>query len=123
MTDCICWYSQGLCTAHPSNAPRPTPPEPARTGCTWCRQWEATHPGRKCHLHEDAPRPTPPEPDEAERADLARLRAQLAEAREVIRSVEWAALVQGRDACPDCYQVRPDDHAPDCRLAAVLENS
>lgn len=89
MTDCICWYSQGLCTAHPSNAPRPTPPEP----------------------------------DEAERADLARLRAQLAEAREVIRSVEWAALVQGRDACPDCYQVRPDDHAPDCRLAAVLENS
>lgn len=92
MTDCICWYSQGLCTAHPSNAPRPTPPEP----------------------------------DEAERAEVARLRAQLAEAREVLRSVEWHGCVHhdgnSYPACLVCGEYHPD-HAPDCRLAAVLENS
>ena len=100
MTDCICWYSQGLCTAHPSNAPRPTPPEP----------------------------------DEAERAEVARLRAQLAEAREVLRSVEWDSLrwdaLTGREQGGYCVVCGGEDprldgtgHAADCLLAAVLENS
>lgn len=78
MTDCICWYSQGLCTAHPSDAPRPTPPEPAAPdeACPWCQQWAAI--GEQCEackaagyppFRDAAPAPEPaapaPEPDEA----------------------------------------------------------
>lgn len=57
------------------------------------------------------------------RADLARLRAQLAEAREVLRSVEWHGCVHhdgnSYPACLVCGKYHPD-HAPDGRLAAQI---
>lgn len=56
------------------------------------------------------------------------LEAKLAEAREVLRSVEWVSFEEGYEPrCPYClgerYDPKATRHAPDCRLAAVLENS
>ena len=72
--------------------------------------------------------------DDTLRADVARLRAQLAEAREVLQSVEWDSLrwdaLTGREQGGYCVVCGGEDprldgtgHAPDCRLAAALENS
>lgn len=65
------------------------------------------------------------------------LRAQLAEAREVLRSAQWSSVVWSGEtawmACPSCERIDPSrtrgmpeslrplvGHAPDCRLANVL---
>ena len=60
---------------------------------------------------------------EKARADQAE--AALAEARAVLREVEWAVettVVGGQPdlACPSCGRNRLQGHAPDCRLAKVL---
>jgi len=54
--------------------------------------------------------------------------ARLAEARKVLRSVEWhGSRWVGSETCPECSRERmsypkdpPAGHAPDCRLRAVL---
>lgn len=47
--------------------------------------------------------------------------AQLAECRQVLRDVEWAAVVGGIGTCPSCGRLhRFPSHAPDCRLAKAL---
>lgn len=70
-------------------------------------------------------------------AEADRLRAQLAEAREVLRSAQWSSVVWSGEtawmACPSCERIDPSrtrgmpeslrplvGHAPDCRLANVL---
>lgn len=78
--ECICSFSPGLCTAHPTDAP----PVDWRT-----------------------------------RALAAE--AKLAEARSVLRSVEWSSEEVARDRCPACDGYRDAGHAPDCRLRAVLD--
>lgn len=58
-------------------------------------------------------------------AEESRLRekaeAQLTEAREVLRLVEW--MPRGTDAaprCPVCHAFEVKGHAPDCRLDKAL---
>jgi len=56
--------------------------------------------------------------DAEARAEAAE--ARLAEAREVLRSVEWASCETCCDCCPFCGCFVHKGHAPDCRLRAVL---
>jgi len=54
------------------------------------------------------------------------LLAELREAREVLGEVQWENTCEGEGfhdghtQCPSCFRDRPDGHAPDCRLAALL---
>lgn len=60
------------------------------------------------------------------RAEVTRLTRELEEARSVLREVEWTGY-EGEEGflserCPSCEApARGAKHAPDCRLAAVLE--
>lgn len=56
--------------------------------------------------------------------ELERVRAELAQAREVLRNVEWTP---NRDTygdpmieCPECWREHHEGHAPDCALSAAL---
>ena len=57
---------------------------------------------------------------------IERLRAELAQAREVLRNVEWVpdhipyATQPDYHRCPDCWSERREGHAPDCALSAAL---
>jgi hypothetical protein len=52
---------------------------------------------------------------------ISALEAQLAEAKAVLKLVEWNA--GDTPLCPACARPRTFGHAPDCRLAKVLENA
>lgn len=52
---------------------------------------------------------------------LRRLGRELAEAKAVLRVVEWFGETPVSSAfCPCCGHMKRDGHAPDCRLAKVL---
>ncbi len=54
---------------------------------------------------------------------IERLRAELAQAREVLRSVEWTempAYYGTVTRCPLCGDLESEGHAPDCALSAAL---
>jgi hypothetical protein len=55
-------------------------------------------------------------------ADVERLTRELAEARELLAEA-WARTSAGVDTCFGCDRWRSQGHAPDCRLAAVLEGT
>jgi hypothetical protein len=50
--------------------------------------------------------------------EVARLRAQLAEAVAVLRALEWPVTCIKRPYCPMCGL---GEHAPGCRLSAILK--
>ena len=63
-------------------------------------------------------------------AEIARLRAELAAAREIIATCEWSAYNGIGPACPECHGSQPgtcaveykamEKHRPGCTLAAWL---
>lgn len=74
-----------------------------------------------------------PDPDRTVADVVADLRAQLAEAKAVLREAEWVRMSNGNEgeelACPLCFDcdaaysepgAKHSGHAPDCRLAKVL---
>lgn len=69
---------------------------------------------------------TEPDFEPAPRTSEAMLRVQLAEAKAILRKLEWLDGTGGYQRCPECEGIEPATeikgcgHAPDCPLAALI---
>lgn len=55
--------------------------------------------------------------------ELCKVRAELAQVREVLQSMEWMFLTDIPSdpyVCPHCGASQDEGHAPDCKLSAAL---